>query len=348
MKPDLYSVEPDGTKTDQWIFEELLGADPVDEDYVHNLDMPVLRTDLDDETLDLRADPSPILLEWDEAQHPRDDAGRFAEGGGSTPAGEGHRLITAHVNTVAERLGYDPAHVDVVDIPPRVFAVAGRTLHEGGHYDPSTGRIEINVRTNTTGPAVQGLIAHEMMHAQDDTVSKARLVEHDDMRRMMNEDSSDYERLFTRAGFPKTDKIPVIEHRWPVASAMAKTHPSGDSYLGTWSQNADGKWAFDEQAYKNRAGDMHRDDGFTAYSKLYWNQVKERYTPEYWRAVSETVAEVGAYQDRAPRGPWKEGVPSKSWQAYGRAIKAQYPHAAKQIAPKEMPPQDEPPPEDER
>ena len=45
MKPDLYSVEPDGTKTDKWIFEELLGDDPVDADYAHNIDAPVQATD---------------------------------------------------------------------------------------------------------------------------------------------------------------------------------------------------------------------------------------------------------------------------------------------------------------
>lgn len=333
MKPDLYSVEPDGTKTDKWIFEELLGDDPVDDEYAHNIDAPT--------SLSYRDKLQAYLLDWDEAQHPRDDAGRFAAGVGGAVAGETsahrQRLISEHVQTVADRLGYNAQHVDVVDIPPREMVVAGRTLHEGGRFDPNTDRIEINARVNTVEAPVQGLIAHEMMHAQDATVSKARLEDHADIRRMMDADKEhglhEFDRLFGRSGYPKASRIPEIEARWPVAAAMAKTHPNGDSYLGTWSQGTDGKWAFDEQAHRSRAEQMQKDDGFTAYSKLYWAQVKQPFTREYWRAVQETVAEVGAYQDRAPRGPWKEGVPAKSWQAYGRAIKEAYPKAFKSLYP---------------
>jgi hypothetical protein len=270
-------------------------------------------------------------------------AGRPGEVGGSAPGDGGGtqpmgvpraasnstvESVTKHVETVATRMGFEASFVDVVDIEPRTFEVAGRQLREGGHFSPDTGRIEINVRTNPSDiPAIQGLIAHEIIHAMEDTANKAVAVEHKEVQTLLRSDERDYARLFGRSGFPRDRAIPEIEKRWPVSAAMAKTAPHGDSYLGTWSQREDGKWAFDETAHRTRGEQMQKDDGFTAYSRLYWAQTKQSFTSEYWRSLQETVAEVGAYHDRAPRGPWKEGVPSKSWQAYADTLRTVYPVA---------------------
>ena len=254
-------------------------------------------------------------------------------------------IVTDHAHTVSERMGYDPKQIDVVDKEPSQFTVAGRQLSEGGHYDPSTGRIEVNARNIHDNPEfTRELVAHEIRHAQDDAVFKAAQKEHGDIQRTMlkgqrvvggpgevfQKADPEYDRLFTKAGFPKTSRIAEIEARWPASAALAKTAPQGDSYLGTWSKGEDGKWAFDEKAYGSmntpgRAEAMEKDDGFTAYSKLYWEALNtEKGTAGEGlarrRAEQETLAEVAAYHERAPRGRWAQGVPSKSWQAYGRTV----------------------------
>ena len=117
---------------------------------------------------------------------------------------------------------------------------------------------------------------------------------------------------------------PEIEKRFPASAAMAKSAPTGDSYLGTWSKGTDGKWAFDEDAYAKDGGrleQMANEDGLTAYSKLYWDAWREaddEMMKAVWkrRAIQETLAEVAAYHERAIRGEWKEGVPAKSWQQF--------------------------------
>ena len=247
------------------------------------------------------------------------------------------------VNVVAARQNFDPRRVDVVDKVPREFEVAGRKLNEGGHYNPATGRIQVNARAffDAEDPSVQGLVAHEVMHAQEDTVVKVARAEHDDIRTMWADDRTighgemrDAERLFMRNGFPRTSRIPEIEQRWPASAAMAKTAPTGDSYLGTWSQGEDGKWAFDEKAYKDDGGrreQMEKDDGITPYSKLYWEAYHA--APEgsaaksvaLHRAEQETLAEVAAYHDRAPRGRWSGSVPSKAWQDHSLEVQRVYP-----------------------
>ena len=236
--------------------------------------------------------------------------------------------VQAHVDIAADRLNYDASKIDVVDKDPRQFEVAGRQLNEGGHFDPRTGRIQVNARQADESPAWQGLVAHEIMHAQQDAIEKRVQSEHDEiskfiMRASMKESvSKDYDRLFMKSGFPREGKTSELEARFPVSAAMAKYGFQGDTYLGTWKQDDKGQWTHDYDEYRTRSDRMEKEDGFTSYSKLYWEAARNPSPTgqERRRAVQETLAEVAAYHDRARRGRWREGVPSKSWQDYARAI----------------------------
>jgi len=259
-------------------------------------------------------------------------------------------------NTVSTRQGFDAGRIDVVDIEPRGFTVAGRQLNEGGHYDPGTGRIEVNSRNLARNPEfTQGLVSHEIMHAQHDTVRIVAAKEHDEISKLASQGqrvfgdggkvvqdaTPEWDRLFGRNGYPRESRMAEIEARWPASAAMARTAPLGDPYLGTWKTAEDGKTVMDDRGLSERGHAMRKDDGFTAYSRLYWEAYETAMRdgppnaigPAWKRAEEETLAEVAAYHEQAPRGPWKEGVPAKSWQDYALQLRKTYPKVKAQHTP---------------
>lgn len=291
-------------------------------------------------------DDTKHLADWDESQHPRDDSGKFTSGdgdahGGPVAGSESHIMASvastkAHVAKVAERLKFDASRVDVVDIEPREFEVAGRQLFEGGHYSPTTGRIEVNARTLYEQPAIQGLVAHEIMHAQQHAMEKAVANEHESIRKLSN---ADFNKMFKASGGVRDAFVAEAERRWPLAVANAKYSMTGDAYLGTWSRvrtNRNGnlvkdpngsQWADDPDARKTRHADMLASDGFTDYSRLYWEAYRTGVKANdsnipflRYRAEQETLAEVARYYDRAARGNWDGAVPAKAWRDYATAI----------------------------
>ena len=294
------------------------------------------------------------------AQHPRDDSGKFASGAGGASAGAaaGPRpraaanstveSVTALAQTISGRMHFDPSRIDVVDIEPRKLEVAGRQLHEGGAMIPPPVASRSMCGRIPSTPGCEGCW-RTRLHAQHDAVENVQATEHDAIRALMNQNTvttpdgvitaPEYARLFMRNGFPRTEMIPEIEARFPASAAMAKGAPKGDSYLGTWSQDADGKWAFDEQAYGVTGGrmeQMQKEVGFTTYSKLCWAAYAEATDPltkALWgqRAVQETLAEVGAYREQAARGSWEEGVPSPSWRRFSAQVRAVYPKIASKV-----------------
>jgi hypothetical protein len=74
--PDLHSINPDGTKTDTWIFEELLGADDVPDAAYRHIVPTEPPTSLYRDKL------KALQLDWDEGEHPRADDGKFTDGSG--------------------------------------------------------------------------------------------------------------------------------------------------------------------------------------------------------------------------------------------------------------------------
>ena len=176
--------------------------------------------------------------------------------------------IASAAKTVSDRMNFDADRIDIVEVEPHTFEVGGRMVLRGAFYDPATGRIEINARTNVPdGPdnLVKELVAHEITHAQQDAVDNVMAQEHEAIRELSREE---FDRLFMTNGFPRKEVIAEIEKRFPASAAMAKSAPTGDSYLGTWSKGTDGKWAFDENAYTEDGGRMERmanENGLTAY-----------------------------------------------------------------------------------
>lgn len=255
-------------------------------------------------------------------------------------ASESARTVARVAYAAASRMGFDESKIDVIDVPPVKFQVAGRDLTEGGHYSPETGRITINAASSGETQHARGLATHEVMHAQHDTLERVSQDEHEEISRIAHaDDHSEFDRLFGKNGYPRASEtvFAEIEARWPASALRAKHAPNGDAYLGTWKQGDDGKWRFDDDEHMNRRTAMRDEDGATAYSKLYWEQEEKQYgSPERKKASfvgraseQETLAEVARYHEMAARGPWKEGVPGKRWQAYAMAIKKAYPDMKK-------------------
>ena len=72
-------------------------------------------------------------------------------------------VVTNLAAQVARNLGVDPDIIHVVDKTPPEFTVGGIKFKEGGHFSPSTGQIEINVRNLDAGDThiIKGIAAHE-------------------------------------------------------------------------------------------------------------------------------------------------------------------------------------------
>ena len=250
-----------------------------------------------------------------------------------SPSAKHVATIASAAKTVSDWMNFDADRIDIVEVEPRTFEVGGRVMQRGAFYDPATGRIEIDARTNVPdGPdnLVKGLVAHEVTHALQDALDNVRAQEHDAIRELSREE---FDRLFMANGFPRKEKIAEIEKRFPASAAMAKGAPTGDSYLGAWSKGTDGQWAFDERAHAEDGGRMEQmanEAGFTVYSKLYWDawrEAEDEMVKAVWkrRAIQETLAEVAAYHERATRGEWKECVPARSWQHFWDEVRAVYP-----------------------
>lgn len=282
-----------------------------------------------------------MLRKFDESKHPRHPAGS-SEGGEFAPAGgagEGaptQQLVAARAvaDRIATEMHFDPDRIDVVDQEPREFEVAGQKLHEGGHYNPRTGRIQVNVRELGEGSFTPGLVTHEILHAQEDTLHRVSQAEHDEIRAHFRSGTTvgQKDRLFSVSGFPRDNRIAEIEARWPASATLAKYHPQGDSYLGAWKQDASGHWKFDDTEYTTRLNVMKEEDGASAYSRLYWQRDAASGHGYSSSSIGETAAETARYQHQAPKARWHERdtsgkptVPSKRWQAYTNAIKTIYP-----------------------
>ena len=242
------------------------------------------------------------------------DEGGGQQGEGGAGAGEDPKLrsIANAADTVSSRMAFDSSRITVTAEDPKTMTIAGRTLSMGAFYDPRTGLIEINARTNVgDGPdnLVKGLVAHEITHAQQDTVERVMAQEHEAIKGLTSEE---FDRLFMRNGFPRASMTPEIEARFPASAAMAKSAPRGDSYLGTWTKSPDQRWAFDEDAYATRDAQMEKEDGFTEYRSC-----TGRRRP---RPPTRRIRPSGA--TGLSKKPWPKSGRIKSARCAGRGRKA--------------------------
>ena len=271
-----------------------------------------------------------VALDSVESEHSRDEQGQWTEKDGGDVNPHVASIVTA-AKTVSERMGFDVSRIDVVEVALHVMEVGGRIVVRSAFYDPENGRIQVNApHTSGSVAAVQGLMAHEITHAQQDALDKVMAQEHDAIRDLSPEERN---RLFMANGFPRKFQIPEIEQRWPASATMAKAAPGGDSWLGTWSRENDNRWAFDPDACAEDGGRlewMAQEGSFTEYSKLYWTEyhnATDEIEKALWkrRAIQETLAEVATYHERSSQGEWDEGVPSKSWQQFEAQVRQIYP-----------------------
>ena len=238
----------------------------------------------------------------------REGAGRpRGSGGDETSTGSTQEKIdktTRRAVEVAEQLGVNPGIINVVDKEPTPFKVGDLQFREAGHYDPTTGQIEINVQAayDDRMSVTQGIVAHECFHAMYHDVRKEQEVEHAAITALPEED---YDRMFGRNGYARPEAMKEIAQRFPVSAAFSKTW--GDGYINEGKMQA-----------------MRKEDGHSSYAKAYWTPEALALNGSLERAVNETLAEVTRYQIAPASWSEKDTIPklSSSWSKMAKDIRA--------------------------
>lgn len=223
----------------------------------------------------------------------------------------------AAILKLADELGFPRDRINIVNNPfPREFEVGGTKYHEGGHYQPATGEIEINIH-NMRGRYLLGAVAHEIQHAKFEVFKTA----------LEREGGPDgvfpwSEAVEKRDG---TSPFRVSGDLKPEYRVEFREHfPAHAVIADTWGNGYVSKSLMDK---------MSADDGFTDYSKSYWKKAQERTGQQHWwvenylgqrrlsgameRAMDETMAEVGAWRAKNRFKDHKrlshEAPPSREW-----------------------------------
>lgn len=245
------------------------------------------------------------------------------------------------VARVAAALQFPVDRIAVVDQEPKPFEVGGRQWKEAGHYNPTTGQVQINLQgLHRDFAALTMVSAHEIAHAKWEVFYSALQRE---SRQTMNWARTN-EKAFRMNGDIRPEYASAFKRMFPAHAAIADTW--GHGYM---SQTLGQK--------------MQSDDGFTDYSKAYWAPVSMR-TPGFSRknylgedfyygpmtkAMNETLAEVAGWQanqkrratslrsqyramaphvaaaERAAQQRYREiDAPSKEWRRLAARINAFY------------------------
>lgn len=246
--------------------------------------------------------------------------GQFASGGGGVAIGGGTAVVDdptkelvvdfvvpkkvpfeiarTTAKQTALKLGVDQDIINVVDKEPRAFTVGTTQFNEGGHYNPETGQIEINVRGFSSEEQVEGITAHETSHALYDAAVKALTREHQDIQEKYffqgNDNEAEFKRLFhPGSGYPREEALPELMERYPVSALFHKT--IGDGIL----------------TEKSMHDAIVKANGHSAYSKAYWTPEAQQGTGAWSRAINETTAEAMRY--RAAPDSWVGPKPQQRW-----------------------------------
>lgn len=247
------------------------------------------------------------LLEFNPDQ-PRDDSGKWTDGGGGTTAGllrDTVAIVRRRSETIASNMGVPSSIIQVVDKEPREFIVGNQQFKEAGHYDPSTGMIEINARNSYSDrmSITNGIAAHEVSHAIYDAARRAQSLEHEEISNLPSEE---YNRLYRMSGYARPEMQQEILERWPV-SAMFYRH-IGDSFMETEAEQQG------TSLYVRRAEQLQKDDGVSEYSKSYWDPKAVNQSGGFERAVNETLAETTRHQV-SPLS-WSGDQPHNTWSSF--------------------------------
>jgi hypothetical protein len=245
-----------------------------------------------------------LVLKYSPDQ-PRDERGRFGSG---TAIGVGSdeatpspadkvtvQQLQGRAVLIAARLGYPIDKIDIVNTEPDRFKVNGRLFTRGGDYDPATGRITVNAQVRNADPNLavgNGIIAHEIMHAQYDDQLKAQAAEHAELARLSPEE---------RARLASPEGADEAGRRFPASSAMARTW--GDEYLGAGQRQQ-----------------MIAEDGHTAYAKQFWTPEALAQPKGLELAVHQTLAEVARVVHAPGSKSGADATPSQRWKDFANDV----------------------------
>lgn len=224
---------------------------------------------------------------------------------------------------LATELGFDPANLRIIkEFNPREFETGGRMWKEGGHYDPRTGFIQVNI-ARMSGMALAQALAHEAAHARFEVFQTALARERHqlDAWKPAGVDDTRWKLPIRADGEVLPQFREEFRARFPVHAAIEDTWGHAYTSKGVWQK-------------------MVEEDGFTDYSKAYWKDAapggilgtttnylgQTRVVARQERAMDETLAEVASWQLRR-RYPGREfgPAPAPRW----RKFAAQVNHVAK-------------------
>lgn len=249
------------------------------------------------------------LSDWDETKHPRGEHGQFGTGTGGGFEATRLRVAKMIATAVAKRWGFDPNKIDVVyNTSARGFRVGGTAFTEAGHYQPKTGRIELNA-AHISENAVDEITAHEITHdAYNSTVTRPEATYDEvplEVRDLHEFLGSNYAKLNEEDGV-----TPYSKAYWNAAS------PKGFTDVGPWAPHGDD--GFVNQAtgeWRKQAPDKETS---TRDPYVYTNGEQ---TTEWENAMNETFAEISAQMLRNPVRAKAEISPT--WrEAHDKLLKA--------------------------
>jgi hypothetical protein len=201
------------------------------------------------------------------------------------------RRVALAAAPVAEKLGFDPARINVSDAG-RQFTLNGMLHDEAGHFDPKTGTVTLQSKFATPS-FIPELVTHEVEHAK----FQAFL---DDYKKEYNAVMAD----------PATG---VSE--WRKDEQGESHHYVGMKADGTLNDDLAQKYplyqAYTQFQRDNPAEKMAKEDGCTPYSKDWWGAFNSG-TATQQQAYHETLAEMAAIKQRSGFSP-EAGPPTAKW-----------------------------------
>lgn len=195
-------------------------------------------------------------------------------------------MVRRQATIAAIDMGVDPSLIDVVAETPREFVVGNQHMTEAAHFNPTTGRIQLNAENISYANAAQvkGITAHEISHLIYQTIEDEKEKEFQAyLHKATTLDGRDYtdwyRERFTGSGASRQLKPQYREEfqrLYPATMAMSQIG-DGEPFTGIGDR-------------------MIAEDGHSEYSKSYWTpQAVDQHGRNYRSATNETIAELTRY-----------------------------------------------------
>jgi hypothetical protein len=185
---------------------------------------------------------------------------------------------------VAKRMGVDPHIIDVVHEAPREFDVGNKHFTEAAHYNPETGRVQLNAANiSYAAPEVKGIVAHELSHHIYHSLKNASEVEFQRYLSLATavdgqSYTSWYRERFAMAGTVRREMRLKPEYR----EEFARLFPASMAFAALGGGDP----------FKGIAKEMVQENGHSEYAKSYWLKEAVAQRGSYESAINETIAEV--------------------------------------------------------